>query len=255
MATKNKTKTDNASNVDNADNADNLDKLADASNINGVDDMFCENCGNIYDIARSLPFATDKNALDNKLLDENTPAAVSTDDEGNAVDETNNAANNPVYEKVLKKMEEGNRPTNEELQAINVKDLVKNEYYKKMARKGEIKKLITDLIEELGNADDNITGRKYCLNCGNNKEIEPGLRILSKNPEGVASNYAIVNEASFRNKRHMRTCPRTRNYNCPNKNCPVYTAKKPNEAVFFRPNADSYQTIYVCVNCNHVKKN
>jgi len=199
--------------------------------------IFCEKCGNILDISRSV-------VRDMDMSDSETPKNLSSDNNEN-VD----------YESLLKKIEEGKKLTNEELRSIDTKEMVKDEYYKKMSKKGEIKKGIIDMIDDMGNADDNTQAFMVCKNCSFNKTIDPGFRVLSKNPEGVTATHDYVNEASYRNKVHIRTMPITRNFNCPNKECPVYKNKLPPEAIFFRKNPNTYETIYVCKRCLTIKMN
>lgn len=204
--------------------------------------IFCNNCDNIFEITRTVPQALQKN----NIFDNNTPNELSED---SAEDE------HKRYETILKKVEKGEEPTKAELRSINPKELVKNEYYKKMTKKADIKKQLLDMIEDMGNADDNTHAYLLCDNCWYGKNIEAGHRILSKNPEGIASVYDVVNEAMYRNKVHVNTIPITRNFKCPNGNCPVYTEKKPAQAKFFRKNANTYELVFVCMNCLTIKMN
>lgn len=203
--------------------------------------IFCEKCDNILDISRAI-------AKDVDTLDSETPRNLSSDQNSDNDEEVD-------YESMLKKIEAGQKLTNDELRSIDIKEMVKNEYYKKMAKKGEIKKSIIDMIDDLGNADDNTQAYMICKNCSFNKTIDPGFRVLSKNPEGVTATHDYVNEASYRNKVHVRTIPITRNFNCPNKECPVYKNKLAPEAIFFRKNANTHETIYVCKRCLTIKMN
>jgi hypothetical protein len=213
-------------------------------------DIFCEKCDNILDITMTRP-------LTDNVLESDTPTNVSSDDDDDKdIKDDGNGDQGVDYESMLKKIEAGNKLTYEELRTIDIKNMVKNEYYKKMAKKGEIKKSIIDMIDDMGNADDNTRAYMICKNCAFSKNIEPGFRILSKNLEGgdaMTDNY--ISDAFYRNKVHIRTMPVTRNFNCPNKNCPVYTEKIAPEAIFFRKNANTYETIYVCKRCLTVKMN
>lgn len=237
-------------------------------------DIFCEKCDNILDITRTVPENVE-------VYDANMPDVLSSDSEAENQDENqaeNQAENQPEnqpnnqeeiqdnknqkkvnnnlnYEVLLKKIEEGGKPTNEELREINIKDMVKNEYYKKMAKKGKIKKSITDMIDDLDNADDNTNAFMVCNNCNYNKHIEPGFRILSKNPENYIAQNDFVNEDAYRNKVHLRTMPFTRNFKCTNAKCPSNQKKVPSEAIFFRKSANSHETVYVCKRCLTIKMN
>lgn len=198
------------------------------------DDVFCEKCDNILDVSRT-PF----NAT---LLDTTTPVDVSTD----------HAIN---YEDILKKVENGEKISEDVLRTLDVKEMVKTEYYKKMAKKGDVKKVILDMIDDMGNSDQNINAYLVCRNCSFTKQINHEMKILVKNPEGVPATHEYVNENALRNRVYARTMPRTRNFNCPNKDCASHKQNVPTEAVFFRKDANTYETIYVCCNCLSVKVN
>ena len=81
-------------------------------------DIFCENCDNILDISRSLKV--------NDIIESDTPVSVSSTEE---------SSNKFDYETFLKKMENGESVFDEELKKIDIKDLVQDEYYKKMQKK------------------------------------------------------------------------------------------------------------------------
>jgi len=205
-----------------------------------ANDIFCEKCDNILDISRT-PFARDDNML--------TPNTISSDGDEDADIDVD-------YESILKRIEKGEKIPDDELSLIDVKDMAKNDYYKKMSKKGEIKKQIIEMIEDVGNSDENTQAYMVCNNCYFTKPIKAKFRVLTKNPEGVMAEHDYVNEATYRNRVHMRTMPRTRDFNCPNKECPSHTDKHiPNEAIFFRKSANAYDTVYVCTNCLTIKMN
>lgn len=219
-----------------------------------INEFFCEKCDNILDISRT--------PLGNygDILGEDTPNTMSSDTDDSEPKTDRSLAQPKIekpidYDDMLKRVEKGEKLTYDELNTIDVKELAKNEYYKKMAKKGEIKRQILEMIDDMGNSDENIQAYMVCRNCSFTKEIKPQMKIMSKNPEGVVASHDYIDEVSYRNRIHFRTMPRTRKYECPNKDCPVYTKKIPNEAIFFRKNADTYETIYVCVNCMTVKSN
>ena len=198
--------------------------------------IFCENCDNILDITKATA-KIDK-------LESETPKSLSTESDKNF-----------DYEKFLKKIENGEKVTDQELMSVDLKELGKHDYYKKMAKKGDVKKQIADMIEDLGNSDTNTQAYMICKSCGTNKQIPKKYRIISRNPEGVASLHDDVNESNYRIKVFMRTIPRTRNFNCLNKSCPSQKSEIQPEAIFFRKHANTFETIYVCVHCLTVKPN
>lgn len=208
-------------------------------NIDDSFDIYCPKCDNILEIAKSLPRISVK-------LSEVTPITISSDD--------NEPVRNHVdYDAFLKKIETGEMPTNEELESIDMHDLVKNEYYKKMTKKGEIKKKIINMIDDLENSDDNIKGVMICKRCGFNREIKPGFRIYSKDNDEKKSRHDCADDANYRNKVHIRTMPCTRRFKCPNKNCLSVKKQTASEAIFFRK-PHTYETIYVCKTCKTIKR-
>lgn len=208
------------------------DKIEKMTNIS-TDDIFCENCDNMLDITR-----TQFNKEDNV----SAPKPVSSE-------------RNVNYQELLKKVENNEKLSDEELNSIDIKELGNNEYYKKMNKKGEIKKRILEMIEDMKNSDENVQAYMICKNCGFTKPIKPQFKVFTKNPEGVTSSHDYVNESNYRNRLIMGTMPRTRNFNCPNKQCPVYTKNASPEAIFFRKSSNTYETIYGCVNCATFKMN
>jgi hypothetical protein len=197
-------------------------------------DIYCEKCNNVLDITRNIPKVE---------INTETPIEVSSDNNQN-ID----------YEQLLKKIEANEKLTSEELNSIDIKELVKNEYYKKISKKGEIKKTIMDLINDMKNSDENVQSYMICKNCGFSKSIEPRFRILSKNTEGEVATHDSINDSSYRVKVHIRTMPITRNFNCPNPKCPSHKSISP-EAIFFRKNNRSHEIIYVCKRCLQIKIN
>ena len=206
---------------------------------NRFDDIFCDKCDNMLDISISQSDRA-------KNYDISTPESLSSDDEIN-------------YETILKKVEDGKQLTSNELKMIDIKEMVKDEYYKKMQKKGEIKKIIMDMIEDNVNTDENVGAFMICSNCGFNKNIPNGFRILSKKMEASSDSANVdegcITEASYRNKVYIRTMPCTRNFNCPNKDCTVYKKGLAPEAIFFRKNTETCETIYVCKRCLTIKMN
>lgn len=200
--------------------------------------IFCENCDSILDISRSAHKHGD-------LIDTDTPSDLSSDDDNVDID----------YEDILQRVEKGEVLSKTELQSIDIKEMVKNEYYKKLPGKGDIKKKIIDMIDDARNSDDNVHAYHVCRNCSFSKRIDPGFKIVTKNPEGAVAVHEAVDEASMRNKVHLRTIPRTRNFNCPNAECPSQKGKVPTEAIFFRKHRHTHETIYVCTRCLTIKMN
>jgi hypothetical protein len=192
-------------------------------------DIYCDRCNNIMNITRTIPRHDD------------TPVAISSSHE-------------PVdYEQMLRKVEADQPLTVAEISQIDIKEMTKDEYYMKMQNKGKIKKKITDMIEDIDNTDDMTQSYMICKNCAYNKPITQGVRIMSMNPEGVVATHDYADEANYRCKVHVRTMPCTRNFICTNKQCATVTERAVNEAVFFRKNQHSHETVYVCKRCLDVR--
>lgn len=198
---------------------------------------YCERCNTIMSITRNL-----NNYL--VKLDTETPKTVSDTEEVKIDDK--------FYEQVLKKIENDENISDEDLQTINLVDITKTPYYKKLDKKGDIKKKISIMKEDLENSDINTDSYLVCGNCHFNKKMPSQFLVLTKNPEGVADTYDYIDEDKFRNKIYSRTLPRTRNFSCLNKNCPSKKKGITSEACFFRKN-NSYETVFVCVHCSTIK--
>lgn len=199
---------------------------------------FCQNCNNTLDISRSL------NITDNKI-DSDTPNTVTSADNKTTVEVD--------YKSIIQKLENNEKLTNTELLSIDFNDLVKDNYYKKLTTKSNIKKTLMNMLDDMENSDNDKNGFLFCNNCNYSRALDPNTKIMSKNPDGVITTQEYINEANYRNKIHIRTLPRTRNFNCPNSKCPGKHNKTPIEAIFFRKNSFSYEMVYVCVNCLTIK--
>ena len=196
---------------------------------------FCQNCNNTLDVSRNV-------IINDTKLDTETPNTMSSDTKIN-ID----------YKSIIQKIENNIKPTNNELISIDFNELVKNSYYKKLTKKNIIKKNILDMIDDMENSDSDKKAFFYCNNCNYSKPITNNTMILSRHPRDIVSTHDYIDEASYRNKIHMRTMPRTRNFNCPNNKCPGKTNNTPIEAIFFRKNSYSYDMVYVCKNCLTIK--
>ena len=207
------------------------------------DDLFCENCNNFPDFSRSGKM------IGTHTDSENTPTALSDSSLSNQTEK------NIDYEDILQKVETGKKLTEDELKSIDIKEMIQHPYYKKITKKAEIKKNIIDMIEDMGNSDDNTRAFIVCKTCGFTKQIKGKLKIYTKKPEGVIATHDIIDIANYRNRALCRTMPRTRNFTCPNDNCASHDKRTPAEAVFFRKSQMSYDTVYVCTTCMTVKIN
>lgn len=82
-----------------------------------------------------------------------------------------------------------------------------------------------------------------CSKCNNEKEIN-NLEVISKmklTSEGVITNTNLL--------KNDDTLLRTKNYNCPNKDCSTYKDKNKKEAIQYKVSQNSLQIAYHCVVC------
>jgi hypothetical protein len=201
-------------------------------------------CGTFLDLSKSIK---EKQKID----DVTTPTILSSDTEGiedDNVDEKN-------YGELLKKIENKEEINGNDLIDLDIKKLVKSKAYREIQGKGKIRKILSDLIENEKNSDENTTAYFYCDNCLWSTSIPNKTKILSVKSEGVDSmGNDYYDENVLRNFIFYPSLPRTRNFKCPNKKCRSHFGE-PSEACFFRKNQISYDTIYCCSICHEIKMN
>lgn len=86
----------------------------------------------------------------------------------------------------------------------------------------------------------------YCSYCGNSEDIKENQIIYVHKSTNELKNLVL----NVKEKKNDPILPRTRNYICPNKKCGTHQNEKLREAVFFRPIEKSFQTIYLCCECD-----
>lgn len=236
---------------------------------------FCKNCDNILEMTRTLPNVNPDNSKE--LLNTATPDELSETDTSDFPAEVDSAggeggqdadksdAESDVdseerddelenfYEGVLTAVENEDPLTNDQLANIDIKKMIKAEYYQSLKSKSAIKKKILAMIEDMGNSDENTSFYLSCTNCGYYRALDPGFHILSKNPEGVPSIHDYSDESKIRNNIHTGIYPRTREFKCQNTKCASNTKGTPTEACMIRE-GDTYKMIYVCTTCLDIKR-
>lgn len=243
---------------------------------------FCKNCNHILEMTRILPTKTEavdlqdesnqgeqkrellntatpeelsetENTMNNKEGElENEDIETEEDSEVDSESDRDNEAEE-FYEKIITAIE-GDQPlTNEELSKIDIKNMIKTDYYKGLKSKSAIKKKLLGMIEDMGNSDENVTFYLFCTNCGYSRPLDSGFHVLSKNREGVASTHDYSDDSKIRNIVHYGIYPRTREFICPNKDCASHKKDHSTEAVFMR-DGNSYHMIYVCTTCLAIKR-
>jgi len=190
--------------------------------------FFCENCNTILDIRKTIK--------EEIIVKDEKKEKIIID-----------------YKVLLDKVLNNEKLSFDELKMIDLKELVENKYYKNLSGKGEIKKTIIEMIEEMGNTDENINSYFFCNNCNYSKKIDNETKIFSKNQINTIEENEYVDPSYYRNKVFSNTIPITRNFICPNEKCESNTGKKPTEAIFFRKNKYSYKLIHVCKICLEIQ--
>ena len=112
-------------------------------------------------------------------------------------------------------------------------------------KKTSILRLYKDTKEDLENK-----GLLICSFCKFIKFIDDGQVLLEDTFISSIRNDEVFN-THFRTE--DKTLPRTREYNCPNKNCKSYKNKKLKEAVIYRKR-DTMEVSYMCCVCNEYWK-
>ena len=119
------------------------------------------------------------------------------------------------------------------------KDMLSNRYYKKLD--SNEKEEIQTKFNEINSIGYNLA-YFVCKNCQFITKINKGSTIYSVTTK---SNNVITSKY-----RHLdNTLPRTKDYICPNSKCNSHKSKD-KEAVFYRPEKNSYRLEYECVTCN-----
>lgn len=192
-----------------------------------VHNIFCPDCDSILDISKT----TTKKVID---LDE-TPSSVSEEGE----DKIEKIINKILAEEDVEKL----------IENIKTDKIVNSEVYKKLDKNK--KHIINEKLEGLSEKtiDSSLLSYYSCKSCGWSQKIKPGTQILTKTGGDSQSSY--MNTQRYKNKIYSKVLPFTRNYICPNKNCPGNKDKEKHEAVMYRIN-DTMRTMYTCCACQTV---
>ena len=123
-------------------------------------------------------------------------------------------------------------------------DLTKSSSYKDLS--DENKETIMSKYNTYTN--DKFTSAYFiCNNCNYNTKLTPGTIIFNTS----VSNNVVEDEVVLKSRVLDKTLPRTKDFICPNKSCGTNKnfGSKDREAVFYRPDQNSYNLIYVCCTC------
>jgi hypothetical protein len=194
-----------------------------------VGNIFCPECDSVLDVSRT----STKKTYD---LDA-TPSSVSDDGEDRIINFIN---------KILKHEE-----VDDILENIKAEQITGHEYFQKLdkAKKEVVNNKIEKYMSKSASSDSSTLAYYVCKTCSWSQKIKPGTQILSK--IGGNNQATYLNVDRYKNKIHSRVLPFTRNFICPNKDCPGNKDNKKHEAVIFRVN-DSLRTMYACCACKTV---
>ena len=127
---------------------------------------------------------------------------------------------------------------------FNNADLLKNSNFKKLS--SEEQQIVRNKYD-IYTKDNIVNAYFYCDNCNYTTKLEGGTIIFKTSTTTDLEEDANVLVSRILDK----TLPRTKDFICPNQKCE--TNKKLNskdrEAVFYRPNSNSYSLKYVCCSC------
>ena len=120
-------------------------------------------------------------------------------------------------------------------------DLIAIKDYKKLS--DEDKNKINKKFIELNSTGHNLA-YFLCKNC----------QFITKMNEGTSIYKVSLNNNKYEDNIDIRskdnTLPRTKDYICPNDKCNSHKNKTEKEAVFYRPDKNSYRLEYNCCICN-----
>jgi hypothetical protein len=157
------------------------------------------------------------------------------------------------YETIIKKIINNEAVTDEEVNDLVLDKLKDSQSYKKLKIKD--REYVFNKINELlplenKQKEQNVKVMEHnvffiCTNCGFKKPIEDGTCIFSRTSPDISQSYTTKN---VKNLLHSDILPRTRKYECPNKECNTHKHPEEKEAIFFRIN-NTYAVSYICTVC------
>lgn len=192
---------------------------------------YCPKCDNIMDIRRTIP-------KENINTDTNTISETTTTDQKNLIN------NNNVI-KIINMFKNNIDITNEK---INIDEVINHSEYTKLKEKER-----KDLLKILKTIeDDNINAYIICKNCSYFEKLTNRTLILNKMSNNVTNITELKDYSKYKYIKYDNTLPHTRDYVCKNKDCKTYKDYKLKDAKWFRPNKNTYETLYICCVCDTI---
>ena len=135
---------------------------------------------------------------------------------------------------------------------FNINDLNKNPAFTKLSNNQKTL-VVNRILEKIpknksSKPTDSVVNKEsyfYCKSCGYNEKIPNKQFIFSRGDEKKDDLYNY----RYMNYIHDNTLPRTKNYNCVNKDCTTHKNPSLKMAVFYRQKG-TYNVRYICTICN-----
>ncbi len=195
--------------------------------------QFCPKCDNIMDIGKSAPKIS---------ITQITPDTVSSDTKEEV--NSNSSKNNDIS-KLIEMYKNGDNIT---MFKIDIKDLTSNPDFIKLkdADKNNIIKIIKST-----EIDDSLSAYRICKNCSYYEKLVGKTLVLSRMNLGTSMS-GVQDLSKYKYMIYDKTLPHTRDYVCKNDKCASHKDNTKRDAVWFRPQSNSYSTCYACVTCSMV---
>ena len=188
--------------------------------------QFCPKCDNIMDIGKTAPKVS---------LNIATPDTVSTETKSNE-------------DQVSRLIQLYKNKEDISNFIIDMKLLTSNADFNKLKEtdKNEIIKILKS-----SEIDESLSAYRICKNCSYFERLVGRTLVLSRmNTE--ASMSGTTDLSKYKYMIHDKTLPHTRDYICKNDKCESHKNHEKRNAVWFRPQMNSYSTYYGCVTCETI---
>ncbi len=195
--------------------------------------QFCPKCDNIMDIGKSAPKIS---------ITQITPNTVSSDTKEEI--NSNSSKNNDIS-KLIEIYKSGDNIT---MFKIDIKDLTSHPDFIKL--KDSDKTNIIKIIKST-EIDDSLSAYRICKNCSYYEKLVGKTLVLSRMNMG-SSMSGVQDLSKYKYMIYDKTLPHTRDYVCKNEKCASHKDLTKRDAVWFRPQSNSYSTCYACVTCSMV---
>ncbi len=208
--------------------------------------MFCKVCQNFMDITNNVSNTNIEEEVDEKEIESSDYDVSNSSKKGKKTNITQ--ITDDIIEKILNGVILDIEVDEQDIIDINKlaffnkltpnqKTLVINRLYEKIPKNQKIAKdTPTNLIK---------LSYFYCKNCGYNEKIPNNMLIFNRSNE-KSSDENFNNK--FLNYRYDPILPKTKKYNCINKDCVTHKDPIKKKAIFYRTN-NSYTIKYICLEC------